>query len=186
MSLTLQELIDVAVVHVLPLAGDEDLGVLAESYVYEVCQEVSEECARDANSRPLLRQTLDMTVSNGQATMPTNAFVEWLSEAEVYDPSDLTKEYSFVREVTDFRLPKSKLLGYFAVEGGSTYRQIEPGSTYDPATGFTGGMKMVVPCFIQVPASASASFSIRQELEDELVMKLELRLRNAIGQKVAA
>lgn len=179
MSLLLQELIERSCEEAEHQLGtQEDLTQVANAYALEAAKELSDEVAGDEQRRPMLMQAKTLTVIAGVATLTDDVLVEYLDDAEVYDPADLTKEYGRTKQRVDFRAEKGAvgtLSGCWIVEG-QTYSQLEPGKSFSGTLEFTGSITLEAICSIGLPASATTAITIHPQLEDDLVSKLTSKI----------
>lgn len=153
------------------------LEAAAEAELSIAFQEVSAVVASSVATRSLLRRTKSLSFVNGAVTVDSDVLTEYISEGNITDPTDKTKRYSltpwnqFITDELDSRL------GHFSIEGESTLHVIEPGTAYDPASGPTETLLLTVPCFVVVPAAISDPVLVRDEVLDNLIKALAVRLR---------
>lgn len=185
--MTYQQMIDMALSQACagtdPLTNPiSDMAWIGEDFVASVFQQVGAMCAKDEHKRSLLRRSKTVTFANGSATLTSDVLTEYKEDANLYDGSDLTKEYSLVREWGDFIQPRSDWMlwqGIFSMNGVAI-SVVEPNANYDPATGISSDRVLVVPCVPVIPASASSAVDVPSEIENELVEGLAVALRGAI------
>lgn len=165
-----------------------DTAWIAEDFVASVFQQVGAECARDEHKRSLLRKPKTVSFVNGAATLSSDVLTEYEEDSTLYDATDLTKEYSLIREWGDFIQPRTGWMlwqGTYSVNGVSL-SIVEPNANYDPAAGISAGRVLVIPCVPVIPATASTAVDVVPEIENELIEKLAIALRGTIQQKAAA
>lgn len=184
MAITLQQLIDQAI-SIANRGVDQSTApalsaeMVAEDLLSTVFQQVGQTVAKDPARRSLLRRTVVITFASGTATLDGTAFSEYLSESTLYDPADLTKQYSWVSQFENFIRKSDRRIGFYSVNE-STINVIEPNATYAVATGLSGSRNLVIPCSPAVPTVATDPVIIRDELIDDLVMGLADELRNPL------
>jgi len=165
-----------------------DTSWIAEDFVSSIFQQVGVECAKDEHKRSLLRRIKTVTFTNGAATLTSDVLTEYKEDSTLYDASDLTKEYSLVREWADFIQPRTGWMlwqGIYSING-VTVSVVEPNANYDPTTGISANRTLVIPCVPVVPASASTAVEVPSEIENDLVEGLAVALRGVIQQKMEA
>lgn len=165
-----------------------DTAWIGEDFVSSVFQRVGANCAKDEHKRSLLRRSKTVTLANGQATLTSDVLTEYKEDSTLYDASDLTKEYSLIREWGDFIQPRTGWMlwqGIYSMNG-VTISVVEPNANFDPTTGITADRTLVIPCVPVIPASASTAVDVVPEIENELVEELAIALRGVIQQQKAA
>lgn len=184
MAVTLQQLIDQALSianrgvdqSVAPALSAE---MVAEDLLSTVFQQVGQTVAKDPARRSLLRRTIDVSFTNGSATLSETALTEYLSESMLYDSADLTKQYSWVSQFENFIRKSDRRIGFYNVNE-SGINLIEPAAVYAVSTGLTGTRKLVIPCTPAVPTAPASPIIVRDELLDDFVMGLADELRNPL------
>jgi hypothetical protein len=159
-----------------------DTSWIAEDFVSSIFQQVGAECAKDEHKRSLLRRVKTVTFINGAATLTSDVLTEYKEDSTLYDASDMTKEYSLVREWGDFIQPR---IGWMLWQGiysmnGVTISVVEPNANYDPTAGVSADRILVIPCVPTVPASASTVVDVPSEIENDLIEGLATALRGVI------
>lgn len=190
MSLTYQSLIEAALSQACagtdPLASPiSDTAWIAEDFVSSIFQQVGVECAKDERKRSLLRKSKTVSFVSGAATLTSDVLTEYKEDSTLLDASDLTKEYSLIREWGDFVQPRSGWMlwqGSYSMNGVSI-SIVEPTANYDPAAGISADRTLIIPCVPVIPASASDPVVVIGEIENELIEKLAIALRGAIQTK---
>lgn len=165
-----------------------DTSWIAEDFVTSIFQQVGVECATDEHKRSLLRKSKVVTFTNGAATLPDDVLTQYKEDSTLYDLSDLTKEYSLVREWGDFIQPRTGWMlwqGAYSMNGVSI-SVVEPNANYDPTTGLNANLTLVIPCVPTIPASASSVVDVIGEIENDLIVGLAAALRGAIQQRQPA
>lgn len=162
-----------------------DTSWIAEDFVSTVFQRVGVECAKDERKRSLLRKLKTVTFSNGLATLTDDVLTAYKEDSTLYDPSDLTKEYSLVREWGDFIQPRTSWMlwqGIYSLNG-VTISVVEPNENYNPLAGLSSDLVLGIPCVPVIPASASSPVVAIAEIENDLINGLAIALRGAIQTK---
>lgn len=184
MSLSLQQLIDQSVSiagrgvepSLSPVLAAE---MVAEDLVSTVFQQVGQAVAADPARRSLLRRTKTVTFASGVGTVTGDVLTQYLCESMLYDSTALTAVYSWIPQWEEFMRMSDRRDGYYCVNE-STIAVIQPGAVYAVASGLSGDLSLVTPCAIEMPASASATVVVRDELIDDLVMGLADALMNPL------
>lgn len=164
-----------------------DTAWIGEDFVSSVFQKVGAECAKNERKRSLLRRVKTITFVTGSATLTDDVLTEYKEDSVLYDGTDLTKEYSLVREWSDFIQPRT---GFSLWQGSYSFNgvaisAVEPNVNYSPLTGISGDRTLVIPCVPVIPASASSVVVVPPEIENDIVEGLALALRGAIQAKAA-
>lgn len=134
-----------------------------------------------------MRKALTVSMADGEGTIPSQALTKYMEDATLFDPGDLSKTYSWVREFQDFMGPLDQRLGYFNVQGESVLLQREPGEVYEPGFGFSDDMTLIIPCVPVRPASATDPIDCIDEIASDLVdvgaafLRGELAKASAVG-----
>jgi hypothetical protein len=163
---------------------------IAETLIPTIFQQAGEEAARDERKRSILRRSKTVTLTNGLGTLSDDVLTMYLEDSTYLDSSDLTKRYSWVREWSDFidptlADPPYSNLGYYSIQNGVAIAQREPGALYDPSSGETGSRTLNIPCVPEIPASATSTVDVPDEIiSDILVIGSEL-LRGALVKAAA-
>ncbi len=158
------------------MSPEQDISALlpvAESLWPSISQKVGELAAGSERKRSLLKRTKTLTVANGSATISDDVLTAYLEDSTLYDPADLTKTYSWVRNWNDFINPSLanqpfSNYGYYSVSGGVTFGQREPGEAYDPSSGFTGSMTLNIPCVPVKPATQTTAVDVPDEILNDI------------------
>ncbi len=158
------------------MSPEQDISALlpiAESLWPSISQKVGELAAGSERKRSLLKRTKTLSVGNGTATISSDVLTAYLEDSTLYDPADLTKTYSWVRNWNDFVNPSLanqpySNYGYYSVSGGVTFAQREPGELYDPSSGFTGNMTLNIPCTPVKPASQTTALDVPDEVLNDI------------------
>lgn len=187
MSFTYQAMIEAALSQACagtdPLTNPiSDTSWIAEDFVSSVFQQVGVQCAKDERKRSLLRKSKTVTFVNGAGTLTSDVLTEYKEDSTLYDASDLTKEYSLVREWGDFIQPRTGWMlwqGIYSMNG-VTISVVEPNANYDPSTGVSEDRTLVIPCVPVIPASAATAVDVPSEIENDLVEALAVALRGVI------
>lgn len=172
MALTYQQLLDLAVEQA--GAGDEELR--AEALAINALQIIAQRVA-NSERRDLLRRTVTIVLTNGVGTIPDTVLVEYMVNADLHNPDDLTELYTFIKHWNDFINDPETRLGRFNVKA-STLSVIQPGEVYDPADGRTGNISLTASTVPQIPANATDPITnFPAELENDLIAVLAGLLR---------
>ncbi len=158
------------------MSPEQDINALlpvAESLWPTISQKVAELAASSERKRSLLKRTKTLTVSNGTATLSDDVLTAYLEDSTLYDPSDLTKTYGWIRNWNDFintGLSDAPFVNYgrYSVSGGVTFGQIEPGETFDPSNGFSGAMTLNIPCVVVKPATQTTAVDCPDEILNDI------------------
>ena len=172
---TLQSLIDQAIF----IAGVDNADVRAEALVPIVFQEVAEKLAANPEKRSLLNRTQTVTLTSGVGSVSEAALTGCKFSATVSDPNDSTVGplMSLVVHWNDFISPMDTRLGYWTIKGDRSLHWIEPGATYDPASGKTGNISLTIATVPTVPASPSSTISVDDEILSDLIAALAAALQ---------
>ena len=162
---------------------------MAEAQMPVVLQAVAENAASDQRKRGLLKQTVTVPFVNGTGTIPAYVLTKWMEDGTLFDPTDVTITYSWVRNFSDFmdalRNGPYSSYGYYSIIGGDSLALTEPGVAYDPTTGLTGNRSLNVPTVPVIPAVDTDPLIAPDEiLSDVIEMGSEL-LRGKVAQQVA-
>lgn len=158
------------------MSPEQDISALlpiAESLWPSISQKVGELAASSERKRSLLKRTKTLVVASGAATIDDDVLTAYLEDSTLYDPADLTKTYSWVRNWNDFINPSLANqpyvnYGYYSVSGGVTFAQREPGELYDPSSGFTGNMTLNIPCVPVKPATQTTAVDVPDEILNDI------------------
>lgn len=151
------------------------LETAAEPMLPLVFSSVAVRLARAERTRTMLRRTKSLSVANGSATLTSDVLTSYISDANLRDATDKTKQYSLTQWdqlVTDQLDPR---LGHFAVEGEATLRVVEPNTAYSPTSGPTITLLLTVPCVPAIPAIGAAVVAT-DEVVEELISELAAQL----------
>jgi len=177
--MTYQELIDKAVLQarigVEPQLFSSRHEVVANSLLAQVFQDVALGYAGNIRSLPRLTKTL--TFTNGTATLSSDVLTGTFSDADLYDPDDPTKIYSFISDWDDFIRVYDDRIGYFTIKGGTSVYVIEPGESYEDGDGIDDTRFLVVSGVPAIPTSASATIDAPAEFVNAALSLLVERLR---------
>ncbi len=158
------------------MSPEQDISALlpvAESLWPSISQKVGELAAGSERKRSLLKRSKTLSVSSGTATISGDVLTAYLEDSTLYDPTDLTKTYSWVRNWNDFINPSLanqpfSNYGYYSVSGGVTFGQREPGELYDPSSGFSGSMTLNIPCSPVKPATQTTALDVPDEILNDI------------------
>lgn len=178
---------------VIALQGEPENSVLAdiddtaEALAHEVMVEVCEEAGRDPNLAPLVTETVTIALTTGTGTIPTKMLVEFLPIATVNDPADatLSRKMRFL-PWKDFIRPSISTLGYFSARNITSFSMTRPGTAYNPASGMTGNIEVIIPCAPDMPAAESTTITVARKIEELLVKRLAERLKGYVKMPEAA
>lgn len=160
-----------------------DATLIAQALVPDVFQAVGEAAALDERKRSLLRRNKTVSMTAGVGTLTDDVLTAYMEDATFFDPADLSKSYSWIREYYDFVNYADARLGYFNVRDGVTLLQREPGEDFATTLSFTGNMTLSIPCVPEVPASQDVAVDVVPEIASDIVEALAAALR---GQLVKA
>lgn len=151
-----------------------DTQSICEAMMPSIFQQAGEAAAGNERKRSLLKRDKTITVTNGAATIPDDALTAYLEDSTFYDPSDLSKTYSWIRNWNDFINPSLANqpfvnYGYYSVSGGVTLGQREPGEVWSPSSGFTGSMTLNIPCVPVIPATATTTLAVVDEVLNDII-----------------
>ena len=162
---------------------------MAEAQMPTVLQAVAEAAAADERKRGLLRQTVTVPFVNGVGTIPIYVLTKYIEDGTLYNASDLTVTYSFVRNFNDFidsswRQPPFSVYGYYSIIGGDSLAITEPGVDYDPTSGTTGDRSLNAPTVPQIPTvDTDPLVAVDEILSDIIEMGAEM-LRGKVAEQV--
>ena len=156
-----------------------------EAIMPAIMQAVAEIGAGDPDKRPLLRRTKVIAMTNGTGTITGDVLTKCFNEATFLDPADLSKTYSWEADYFDFINAPSGLLGYFCSSIENTIVQREPQTDYALATGFTGNMRLTVPCVPAIPAAAGDQVVVADVIVSDIISVGAEMLRGAIATEAA-
>jgi len=180
--MTFQEFIDAAIFQ----SGTQATDAQAESLVPTVFQNVAMEYAGDPEKRNILRRTHTLTLTNGVANLPDEALSAGKAGAVINDPTDVSvaQNASMVWYWNDFVAPRSGLLSQIPQwiindDNGTlnTFYYLEANATYDPSSGFTGSLEIMIPSVPTIPATASAALDVPSEALSDLIEALASALK---------
>lgn len=179
--MTLGELIDKAVIQAKigldPQSVSTRNELAANSLLPQVFHDAAANFSNSGRSLPRLTKTL--TFTNGAATLSSDVLTGSFDAADLYDPSNPSKIYSFVPAWEDFIRVYDTRVGYFTIRGGTSVYVIEPGSRYSDGAGITGTRTLVVAGVPAVPTSASSTIDAPAEFTLAALDLLVERLRGA-------
>ena len=158
------------------MSPEQDIMALlpvAESLWPSISQKVGELAAGSERKRSLLKRTKTLTVLNGTATLDDDVLTAYLEDSTLYDPSDLSKTYGWIRNWNDFintGLSSQPFVNYgrYSVSGGVTFAQVEPGDTYSPTSGFSGSMSLNICCVPVKPATQTTALDAPDEILNDI------------------
>lgn len=164
---------------------------MAEAQLPAVLQAVAEGAAADERKRGLLRQTVTVPFVNGVGTIPTYVLTKYIEDGTLYNASDLTTVYSFVRNFNDFidptwRQAPFSAYGYYSIIGGDSLALTEPGVDYDPTSGITADRSLNAPTVPQIPTSDTATFVAVDEILSDIIDAGSEMLRGAASRAAGA
>lgn len=166
MAITYQQLIDLAVEQA--GAAPEDLELRAEALAINALQVIAQRVA-NSERRDLLRRTVTVALTNGVGTVPDTVLVEYICNADLHNPSDLSELYTHIKHWNDFITDTETRLGKFNVKA-STLTVIQPNALYDPSSGLTGNVSLTASTVPQIPANATDLITnFPAELENDLI-----------------
>lgn len=164
-----------------------DIEMVAEALVPTVFQQVAARYAADPDKRSLLRRTHTIALTNGIADLPDEALSAGKAGAIVNDPTDVTvaQNASMVWYWNDFVAPRSGLLAQIPQwiindDDGllNTFHYLEANETYDPSSGFTGNLEIMISSVPEIPATAATTLNVPGEALSDLISALASALRN--------
>lgn len=165
MSYSLQQVIDVACGR----AGLADGEALAESLLEQAVSEAADYYTSDEARASVLTETKSLSLASGSATLSGDVYLARISQARLYDPADLTKRYTYVRQWDDFADDAKDLRqGYWTVKGQTLYA-IEPQASYEEGDGATIDLKLTCLTSPDVPATASATWDEPDEVVETVI-----------------
>lgn len=177
---TIQRAIDTAVAGTDPDTSIvQKLRLEAETLVDQALHELAAMCAVDPDRRGRLSKNFSVTLTSGSATLPAGILVEHLREGSVRDGDTGANGgngnvLSRVKYYNDLVQELPTLFGYYCIENNSIYtRNIGDGdltSTLSP-------LSIDAPF---VPAKADIDTDVPDELNDDLVEILAMKLRGLI------
>jgi hypothetical protein len=164
-----------------------DIEMTAETLVPTVFQDVAMSYAADPDKRNILRRTHTLTLTNGVADLPDEALSAGKAGAVINDPTDVTvaQNAAMVWYWNDFVAPRSGLLSQIPQwiindDDGllNTFHYLEANETYDPSSGFTGSLEIMISSVPEIPATAGTALSVPGEALSDLISALASALRN--------
>lgn len=163
---TMQEVLDRAIELAAGIADGplHDADVLAETLLPRVLENLGERVAAKGSRRILLRQTLQVAVTNNIGLLPDNALSQYICEADVVDvPGDRASvtTYSIIVRSPDDRL------AWLAMKEGFTFHYLPVGGGI-----YTDDVFITMPCVPVVPAASTDPLIITAELLDEAISDL--------------
>lgn len=163
-----------------------DTVAIAEAMVPAIFDEVGRVAAGDYRKRSLLRRNKALTVVNGAAVIPDDMMAEYLCDATLIDPADLTKRYAWVQEFRDFIDDGlDPRLGYFHSPVEMTFSQREPQTPYTIGSGFTGTMTINIPCVPVIPALSTDPVIVAPDIATDIINLGAEMLRSAFAKAAA-
>lgn len=188
--MTLQELYDRAVSIASAGLTPSQLALLSSEVVVEdlapvVFGGVSQYCAADRYRRILLRRPVLLVISGMTAPVPQSVLTEYLCESTLYDPNDPTIKFYYQPDWDIFSTDHEVRIGrYHVSESVLTY--VPPNTTYSEwlaATSEGGGtvnLTLLVPCEVEIPATAATTVDARDAVIHLLIDRLAIALRKAV------
>lgn len=182
--MTLQELIDRAL-SVASAGLDPSVAqsltneIVAEDVLDIVFSEVGVQAARTERLRHTLRRTKVLAVVNGTVALSGDTLTAYIADSVLTDPDDTTKRYSYLAWESFVRDSLDSRLGHYSVQE-SVLAVVEPGAAYDPTTGPTLSLHLSLPCVPEVPALATDTVAVSEEVADLLVERLAMALKPVI------
>lgn len=168
------------------LAGTDPDSAIYQKYKMEG-ETLAEQClhwlAVEVAGNPELRTRLEkrfsVTLTNGEATLPAGIMAEYLREGSVRDSdtsanNGLGNIYARVKYYNDFIQDPVTVFGLYCLYDNKIIAR--PPASTDPAA-ITGPLLIDAPF---IPAKADVATDIPDELTDDLVKMLALRMRGAI------
>lgn len=164
---------------------------IAEAQMPTVLQAVAENAVASERKRGLLKQTVMVAFTNGVGLIPTYVYTEYIEDGTLYNASDLSTIYSFVRNWNDFidsswRQAPFSAYGYYSIIGGDSLALTEPGINYDPTSGITGNRLLNAPTVPQIPALATDQMQVVDEITSDIIDLGAAMLRGAISKAAGA
>ena len=187
---TYQEFLDAAIFQ----SGLQNVDAQAEALVPSVFQDVAMGYAGDPDKRNLLRRTHTLALVNGVADLPAEALSAGKAGAVVNDPTDVSvaQNASMVWYWNDFVAPRSGLLSQIPLwlvndDDGllNTFHYLEANEEYDPSSGFTGSLEIMISSVPEIPATASTVLNAPSEVISDLITALAIALRKPQVKAVA-
>lgn len=142
---------------------------IAEAMIPSIFQAVGERAAGDPRKRDLLKQSLPLTLVAGAIDLPDYALESYLCDSTLYDPADLTKTFSWVRNFNDFIGPLSPLLGYYNVPAGHTMYVRDVGEEFTVPLTLAIDIVVNIPCVPVIPALADDPVVVVDEIASDIV-----------------
>lgn len=167
---TLQELIDRATdIAAGSIDGPmQDASMLAQSLLPEIFHDLAARAAADPYLRTVYRRTLSVAITAGVGNLPDEAFTAYACAADVLDANG---DYaSWLRYDNFVRTPDIRL-AHFALKQGTELH-------YSPVGGgsYTGNISVTIPCAPVLPATATATVVVPDEVLDDIIRELANRM----------
>lgn len=143
----------------------------AEPLLPVVFGEVGDELAASPMTRHLLRRTKTVNLVNGTVALSSDVLTAYACEATLFDPDDTTKVYSRTDWSDLLSGQLDSRLGHWLVDEDDL-KVVEPGSQYNPASGATLDLRLIIPCSPVVPAAITDQVDVPPEVIDLLIKRL--------------
>lgn len=153
---------------------------VAEPLLPIVFSEVSHRYAQSEQLQTMLRRTKSLVFANGLVALSSDVITGCIRAANLLDPADRTKLYSYVPWSQLVTGSLDSRLGYFALEGESTLHVVESNTTFDPADGPNITLELTIPCEVEVPTVLANPIVARDEIVDDLLAALATALKPVI------
>ena len=146
-----------------------DTQPIVEAIQPSVFQAVGEMCAANPRKRDLLKRTVAVTLTDGVGDLPAYVLEKYMEDSTVYDPEDLTKTFSRVRNFNDFIGPLDSRLAYYNVREGRTLYVRDVGEAFAIPLTLDGDISVNVPCAPVRPVAATDQIDVPDEITSDLV-----------------
>jgi hypothetical protein len=173
----------------IPQGYEGSASATIEALASHVLVAVAERAAADKARRHLVTRTVTIVLTNGSGALPAQVLVGFVDkDTVVADPLDATmvKKMRWTSSYMDFIRTADPTLGLFTTINGATLLVTRPGVAYVAGSGYTGNVSVTTPCAPQVPALATDTVDISNELTQEACLTLADAFKKTIkGQSLA-
>jgi hypothetical protein len=152
---------------------------IIESLLPSVFQKVGVEAAKNEETRSILRREKTITFTSGTGVLTDDVLTQYKEDSTLFDNDNPTTEYSLCQTMTMFAGLKDTREGYYLMNG-QTIKVIQPGASFDPASGLTGDLKLTIPCVPEVPATADTELDVPSEILNDLLDAVTIALRGTM------
>src|SRR5690349_7584468 len=166
----------------------QDAESVIEDMLPTALQVVALKAAGDPKTESLLRRNFTVALTNGTGTVDPLILTSCWMGATVYVSGEPTigPLMSYVPNWNDFIGPLDTRLGYWIFQNDDTVYWVDPGATFDIASGRTGNITMNIASVPDIPATETADLDMPDELVSNLIAYMKDQLRMTANAKADA